>query len=69
MPGEKHRRTTEGDMVRLRRRENKRASDLVDGEGLTQESASAILMTRILNPGMLDFVLSALNKKKIPPGK
>jgi hypothetical protein len=62
-------KTTEGDIVRLRRGENKVASDLVDAQGLTSESAKAILKTRVLNPSILGLVLSALTKKQVPPIK
>lgn len=62
-------RTTEGDMVRLRRGENKKASDLVDAQGLTSESAKAILKTRILNPSILGLVIGVLTKKEPPSVK
>lgn len=61
--------TTEGDMVRLRRNENQKASDLVDTQGLTSKSAAAILKTRVLSPGILDLVIRALTKKPTPPTK
>ena len=56
-------KTTEGDMVKMRRGENKIASDLVDAQGLTPESAKAILKTRVLNPSILEMILFALTKK------
>lgn len=62
-------KTTEGDMVKLRRGENKVASDLVDAHGLTSESAKAILKTRVLNPSILGLVINALTKKETPPTK
>lgn len=56
--------TTEGDFVRLRRKENKRASDLIDNQGLTPESANALLRTRNLDRGILGWLLNVISGNK-----
>lgn len=56
--------TTEGDFVKLRRRENQKASRLINSQGLTPEAANALLKTRNLNPGILGWLLNVISGNK-----
>lgn len=54
-------RTTEGKFVELRRRENKEASRLIEAQGLTPDTANALLRTRNLNPSILGWLLNIIS--------
>lgn len=60
-------RTSEGDFIKRRRKENKLASELIERKGLTPDTANALLKTRILMPNILDILVKIITSNKSKP--